>query len=183
MRIEKCECECLEVSTSLQLSSSNETSPKFDPTSSATEDNRWNWLKDCNNWKHHCRTRWKKIARGTLAADLKRKQCLLVQLRNPKRRYLYIRGTVRLTTRVWYRQVRLFVNQLNLPPQQTDGSWQLSELLFHDKKMSQIGLKCRTEVWHRCCVMLKKNAFGQGVLSINMRDRFRYYAISQTVSI
>ena len=37
MRIEKCECECLEVSTSLQLSSSNETSPKFDPTSSATE--------------------------------------------------------------------------------------------------------------------------------------------------
>lgn len=71
MRIEK--CECLEVSTSLQLSSSNETSRKFDPTSSAMEDNRWNWLKDCNNWKHHCRTRWKKIARGTLAADLKKK--------------------------------------------------------------------------------------------------------------
>ena len=70
MRIEK--CECLEVSTSLQLSSSNETSRKFDPTSSAMEDNRWNWLKDCNNWKHHCRTRWKKIARGTLAADFKK---------------------------------------------------------------------------------------------------------------
>ena len=38
------------------------------------------------------------------------------------------------------------------PPNVTDGSWQLSELLFRDKKMSQIGLKFGTDAmscWKR----------------------------------